>query len=80
MKTRVNLTIDDELLTRIKAYAASKGASVSELVEHYFKSVTKPPRHKNIIELIEQLTPPPIDKDADLKEQFYQQQAGKYGF
>lgn len=80
MKTSVNLTIDEELLSKIKAYAASKGASISELVEHYFKIVTKPPRHKNIIELVEKLGPPAINKQADLKEQFYQEQAKKYGF
>jgi hypothetical protein len=35
MKVKLNLTIDDGLLTRIKRYAADKKTSVSELVEDY---------------------------------------------
>ena len=42
MKERLNLTIDGALLEAIKAYAANKEMSVSELVESYFRAVTKP--------------------------------------
>ncbi|WP_240768660.1 DUF6364 family protein [Olivibacter sp. XZL3] len=37
MKAKLNLTIDKQLLTEVKAYAAQKHSSVSELVEGYFK-------------------------------------------
>ncbi len=80
MKIRLNLTIDEALLSHIKAYAASKDISISELVETYFKKVTRPARKKNILHLVEKLEAPAIDPKADLKELFYLEQAGKYGF
>ena len=80
MKTRLNLTIDDSLLDNIKAYASNKQTSVSELVENYFKTITKPAKRKNIINLVEKLEKPEIDSKADLKELYYQDQSKKYGF
>ena len=80
MKTRLNLTIDDDLLDNIKTYAANKQTSVSELVENYFKRIAKPAKRKNIINLIEKLEKPKIDSKADLKELFYPEQSKKYGF
>ena len=80
MKSRLNITIDDHLLTSIKTYAASKQMSVSELVEDYFKTIVRPSRRKNILNLIDSLPAPSIGKNADLKDLFYQEQASKYGF
>lgn len=42
MKTRLNLTIDQSLLESMKAYAANKNTSVSELVETCFKKIARP--------------------------------------
>ena len=80
MKARLNLSIDNQLLSHIKAYAASKGTSVSELVEEYFRAVARPAKRKNIISMVEKLEPSTIDKKADVKELFYKDQASKYGF
>lgn len=80
MKQRLNLTIDGPLLEAIKAYAAKRQLSVSELVENYFKKMTKPAKHKSVLDLIDQLPKPPIDPKADLKELFYKEQGEKYGF
>ena len=80
MKTRVNLTIEDSLLKSTKRYAEKKGTSVSELVEEYFKIITRPKKRPNIIDLIESLEKPSIDENADLKELYYQDRAKKYGF
>ncbi len=80
MKTRLNLTIDDHLLTSMKTFAEKHRVSVSELVENYFRSVTKPARRKNIVQLIDKLEKPVIDPKADLKEKFYKDQSSKYGF
>ncbi len=80
MKTRLNLTVDQALLDFIKAYAASRHTSVSELVESYFKTMAKPAGRKNILQLVEKLEKPAIDPQLDLKESFYQEQSGKYGF
>lgn len=80
MKVRLNLTIDEALLSRIKSYAKDKKISVSELVEQYFHSISKSTKHKNIIDMVEKLNPPMLNGDADLKEGFYEGQADKYGF
>jgi len=80
MKDRLNLTIDGELLEAVKNYAAGKQISVSEMVQRYFKSVTRPVRRKNILDLVDKLDRPVIDSKADLKGLFYKEQEGKYGF
>jgi len=80
MKERLNLTIDSELLNSMKAYASKKQISVSELVESYFRSLTKPVRRTNILDLISQLKKPAISEKADLKDLFYREQGEKYGF
>jgi len=58
MKERLNLTIDADLVESMKAYAASKQMSVSELVESYFRTVTRPLQRKNIVELVDELEEP----------------------
>jgi hypothetical protein len=80
MKERLNLTIDGELLDAMKAYAAKKQMSVSELVEGYFRTVTKPVQKRNILDLVRELKKPAIPDDADLKELYYKDQAEKHGF
>ncbi len=37
MKTKLNLTIDEELVPRVKQYARQRGKSVSELVEEWLR-------------------------------------------
>lgn len=80
MKTRLNLTIEDRLLTNMKAYAMRQKKSVSELVEDYFENLTRPAKRRNIIDMVEELKKPEMDPSIDLKELFYQDQAKKYGF
>jgi hypothetical protein len=41
MKTKLNLTIDENLVPKIKAIARKKGHSVSELVEDYLRKITE---------------------------------------
>jgi len=80
MKARLNLTIDNSLLESGKAYAASKHTSLSELVEGFLKTLSRPAKRKNVIDLIEKLGSPNIDVSLDLKEQYYKDRPGKYGF
>jgi hypothetical protein len=80
MKTRLNLTIEENLMDAIKAYAVKQGVSVSELVEQYFKGLTKPVGRKNIIQLLDKTAAPKIEAGADLKKAFYESQSDKYGF
>jgi hypothetical protein len=80
MKARLNLTIEEHMLERIKTYAASKGVSISELVEEYFAALTRPSRRKDIVSLVDKLDAPSINLTGDLKKLYYEDQAGKYGF
>jgi hypothetical protein len=73
MKERLNLTIDAGLVESMKAYAASKNLSVSELVESYFRTVTRPLPRTNILDMVDQLEAPAFDVNADLKEHYYRQ-------
>jgi len=61
MKERLNLTIDGSLLEAMKAYAAGKGMSVSELVESYFRQVTRPVERQNILDMVDRLEVPAGD-------------------
>ena len=80
MKTRLNLTIDNDLLLTIKSIAHKKQTSVSELVEEYFKVIARPSRRKNILQLVDTLPDTKIDKEADLKDLYYKSQSEKHGF
>jgi hypothetical protein len=71
MKERLNLTIDAELVESMKAYAAGKQMSVSELVESYFRTVTRQMPRTNILDMVDQLEKPAFDTNADLKELYY---------
>ena len=80
MKSRLNLTIENSLLEDVKSYAVKQKRSVSDLVESYFKKVTRPSKRKNIIDLVEKLEKSTIDKNADLKDLYYKEKAKKNGF
>ncbi|MDE3142892.1 MAG: hypothetical protein KGL19_01975 [Bacteroidota bacterium] len=82
MKAKLNLTIDDNILTGIKEYATKRKTSVSELTENYFKNLMKPShsKRKNILQLVEKLETPSIDVSGDLKDLFYKDNAQKHGF
>lgn len=72
MKSRLNLTIEDSLLKSTKLYAEKQHISISELVEGYFKEVTKPIKRKTFADIVKELGAHNIDPKADLKELYYQ--------
>ncbi len=81
IKTRLNLTIDNDILESMKNYSQKTGESISEIVEDYFSTIIrKHEKKKNIIQLVEGLKAPEINPDADLKDLFCKGQAAKYGF
>jgi hypothetical protein len=41
MNTKLTLTIEQTLIEKAKEYAKSKGRSLSDLVENYFKAIVK---------------------------------------
>jgi hypothetical protein len=72
MKSRLNLTIEESVLQSMKQYAEKQHTSVSDLVEDYFRNVTKPVKKKSFMDLVDKLPPHDIDPKADLKELYYQ--------
>jgi hypothetical protein len=80
MKSRLNLTIDHQLLEAAKAYAASKRTSLSELFENYLKTLSRPAKRKSVLDLLDKLEKPKIDTSIDLKNEFYKERSKKYGF
>lgn len=80
MKNRLNITVDDGLMEQAKRYAAKHHTSLSQLVEQYFKSLTRPARKRNILDLLKELPKPRIKVEGDLKANYYQRQKKKYGF
>lgn len=80
MKARLNITVDERLLNNAKHYAAKNNTSLSQLIELYFESLTRPVRRKNIIQLVDELPKPKIDLPKDLKQAYHEDQKGKYGF
>lgn len=80
MKARVNLTIEEDILTKAKKYASEVGSSVSELVENYLKNISQKENSDSLIEYIDKLEIPKIDKDIDFKKQYFIERAEKYGF
>ena len=79
MKAKLNLTIDENLLARIKRYAASHKTSVSELVEAYFKSLTKASTKRNIVDVMDAMKQPSANLPEDLKTAYFEEQREKYG-
>lgn len=71
MKTRLNLTIDNNVLEGIKAYASGSHISISELGENYFKSITQPAKRKNLLDLVDKLPPLKVDTAGNLRDRYY---------
>jgi Arc/MetJ family transcription regulator len=79
MKNRLNITVDDALLEQAKRYAAKKQKSLSQIVEDYLRSLVRPSRKKNILQLLEEL-PKASMKSSDVKRAYYEDRKSKYGF
>ena len=48
MNTKLTLTIEQTLIEKAKKYAKSKGRSLSDIVENYFKAIVKEGEIKTI--------------------------------
>lgn len=83
MNTKLTLTIEKEVIKTAKEYAKDKGQSLSDLVENYFKLITRDRREIQS----EQLSPRiqrlrgimTIDDDFDYKEVLTEELSKKYG-
>ena len=79
MKPILNITIEAPLLKEVKKIAAKKNISVSEMVEDYFKIITKPKR-KLLTEILDELPKPNLPEDFDWKEEYIKDKMKKYGY
>ena len=84
MKKRLNITIEENLLEKIKTYADQNETSISSLVEEHFEALIKPkPKLKNGMSLVEYMKSLPkfdIPDDYDYKEEYYKAKAKKMGY
>ncbi len=86
MKKRLNITIEENLLDKIKTYADQNETSISSLVEEHFEALIKPkPKLKNGMSLVEYMKSLPKSKvdypeGYNYKEEIYKERAKKYGF
>jgi hypothetical protein len=80
MKSRLNITVEDDLMNKAKRYASRHHISLSQLVERYFKSITRQVRGKNVIQIVDQLPKAHIEENTNLKEAYFEDQRKKHGF
>ena len=80
MKTKLNITVEQNILADAKRYANHHNISLSQIIELHFKYITKVKPKKNILDLLKELPKPQIPEDADLKDNYYRQRKNKYGF
>lgn len=81
MKAKVNLTIEQETLIKVKKYAEEQNISVSSMVEEYFETLIKPSKDINteLFEMVQTLKPTfEYPEDFDLKKEYHEAKANKY--
>ncbi len=79
MKARLSLSIDKDILKEVKKLSAKKNMSVSEMVENYFKIITRP-KKKLLTEILDALPKPNLPEDFDWKEEYIKDKMKKYGY
>lgn len=86
MKKKLNITIEENLLEKIKAYAESKDRSVSDLVQEHFETLLKPrptlPNGMSLVEYMKSLPKSKIEfpEGMDWKDEYYRAKAKKWGY
>ncbi len=86
MKKRLNITIDAELLDKIKRYADKEEKSISSLVEEHFEKLisrkTGLPEGMSLVEYMQSLPKSKIEfpENFDWKEEYYKAKAKKLGY
>jgi hypothetical protein len=83
MKKRLNITVEEKLLEKIKKYAELHNTSLSSLVEEHFEALTKP-RTKllggmSLVEYRQSLPKFEFPEDFNWNEESYKARAKKYG-
>lgn len=55
MKAKLNLTIDESLLYKVKRIAEERESSVSQIVEEFFRNFVHTPTRESFVDLIDSL-------------------------
>jgi len=79
MKSKLNITIDEDILNQMKRHAIQQNKSISQIVEHYFRGILKPNPKGGFVEMIDQLPKSKTSGSINLKEEYYEGKAEKYG-
>ena len=84
MKKHLNITIDAELLDKIKRYADKEEKSISSLVEEHFEKLisrkTGLPEGMSLVEYMQSLPKFDFPENFDYKEEYYKAKAKKLGY
>lgn len=86
MKKKLNITIEENLLEKIKVYAESKERSVSDLVQEHFETLLKPrptlPNGMTLVEFMKSLPKSKIEfpEGIEWKDEYYRAKAKKWGY
>jgi hypothetical protein len=84
MKKRLNITIREDLVKKMKKYAENQDSSISSIVEDYFEDLLekKPefPKQETLLDFVKTLPKSKViyPKDFDFKKEYYLSKAKKY--
>jgi hypothetical protein len=76
----MNITVNEELLEKVKRYAEKRQTSLSQLIEQYFRTLVSQTRKKNILEFMEDLPAAKVVEPGDERKKYYDREKVKYGF
>ena len=83
MNTKLTLTLEKEVIEIAKEYAKEKGQSLSELVENYFKLLTRDSKTEEMVELSQKVKSLKgilkVDQDFDYKKVLEEEIVRKHG-
>lgn len=82
MKARLNITVEETLLQKVKSYAAQHESSVSQLVEDYFEIITQQRVKPSLLDVLKTLPKTKVEypENFDFKKEYNEARKGKYGF
>ena len=83
MNTKLTLTIEKDIIEEAKIYARDKGQSLSDIVENYFKLLTKDNREINPTQLSPRVRRLrgiiSVEEDFDYRKVLVEELSKKYG-
>ncbi len=83
MKKRLNITVNEMLIEKMKQCADQHDPSISSIVEDYFETLIKPKsklkKEMSLVDFVESLPKVDLPKDWNWKEIYFKAKAKKYG-